>query len=64
MYLGEGKRPTSEHLLKLVQKYGLKNGKKIIDEVFEATNRWSEFAMVASVSQKTIRTIDEYMRDF
>ena len=52
MYLGEGKNPTSEQLFNLAQKLGLKNGKKIINEVVEAMSRWSEFAMVAGVSKK------------
>ncbi len=57
LYLGEGDNPTSKHLLKLALKYGLKNGKKIINEVIEATSRWSEFAMLAGIPKKTSSTI-------
>ncbi len=57
LYLGEGNNPTSEHLFNLAQKHRLKNGKKIINEVIEATSRWSEFAMVAGISKKRSSTI-------
>ena len=50
MYLGEGKDPTFEHLLELAKKYGLKNGREIVEQVKEASERWRSFAKVAGVS--------------
>jgi serine/threonine-protein kinase HipA len=57
MYLGEGKHPTTEHLLKLAQKHGLKKGEKIIEEVRETVSQWHKFAKTAGVTQKTAQTI-------
>jgi serine/threonine-protein kinase HipA len=57
MYMGEGKRPTREHLLKLAQKHGLKKGRKIVEEVKEAVSQWHKFAKTAGVTQKTAQAI-------
>jgi len=64
MYLGEGKNPTKAHLKALAKKHLLKNGERIIDEVYEAVQQWSQFAKTAGVStstQKRLSTIiDNY----
>jgi serine/threonine-protein kinase HipA len=57
MYMGEGKNPTMEHLLKLAQKHGLKKGSVIVEEVKEAVSQWKRFAKVAGVSRKTEQMI-------
>jgi serine/threonine-protein kinase HipA len=57
MYMGEGKNPTMEHLLKLAQKHGLKKGSVIVEEVKEAVSQWKRFAKVAEVSRKTEQMI-------
>jgi serine/threonine-protein kinase HipA len=57
MYMGEGKNPTSEHLLKLAKKHGIKKALLIVDEVREATSQWSKFAKIAGVSKKTEQMI-------
>ncbi len=57
MYLGEGKNPTSEHLLKLVQKHGIKKGESIIDEVKEVVSRWDMFAKEAGVSSGVVEFV-------
>jgi len=59
MYMGEGKHPTTEHLLKLAQKHGLKKGEKIIEEVRETVSQWHKFAKSAGVSQKTAQMISK-----
>jgi len=58
MYMGEGKNPSSEHLLELAKKHGLKKGSAIVDEVREASKKWREFANVAGVSKKSIEKIE------
>jgi serine/threonine-protein kinase HipA len=63
--LGEGKNPTTEHLLELAKKYGLKKGNVIIDEVREAVSDWASFAKEAKVSKKSwqgIATVLEQLR--
>jgi serine/threonine-protein kinase HipA len=65
LYLGEGKSPTSEHLLELAKKYGIKKGAVIIDEVREAVSDWASFAKEAKVSKKSwqgIATVLEQLR--
>ena len=59
MYMGEGKNPSSEHLLALAKKHGLKKGSAIVDEVREASKKWREFAKVAGVSGKSIDDIEK-----
>jgi len=65
LYLGEGKNPTTEHLLELAKKHGIKKGKVIIDEVREAVSDWASFAKDAKVSKKSwqsIATVLEQLR--
>jgi serine/threonine-protein kinase HipA len=57
MYMGEGKHPTTEHLLKLAQKHGLKKGRKIVEEVKEAVSQWHKFSKPAGVTKKTAQMI-------
>jgi serine/threonine-protein kinase HipA len=57
MYMGEGKRPTREQLLKLAQKHGLKKGRKIVEEVKEAVSQWHKFSKTAGVTKKTAQMI-------
>jgi len=63
MYMGEGKNPSSEHLLSLAKKHGLKKGSAIVDEVREASKRWREFAKVAGVSSKSMESIATVMKE-
>ncbi len=59
LYMGEGKNPTSKHLLELAKKHGLKKGSAIVDEVRKASTRWREFANVAGVSRKSMNSIEQ-----
>jgi serine/threonine-protein kinase HipA len=59
LYLGEGKNPTTEHLLELAKKHGLKKGAVMVDEIQEVTSRWSEFAKEAGVSRKSCDSIEK-----
>ena len=63
MYLGEGKNPTKEHLVKLGQKHSLRNIDMIISEVEVAVKKWSEFAQIAGVSDITRRSIVQYLSE-
>ncbi len=63
MYLGEGKHPTKEHLVKLGQKHSLRNIDMIISEVEVAVKKWSEFSKIAGVSDITRRRIVQYLSE-
>ena len=60
-YLGEGKNPTKEHLVKLAKKHGLKKAQMIVDEVERTVSRWSKFAKIAGVSKESERTIGKVL---
>jgi serine/threonine-protein kinase HipA len=64
MYLGEGKNPTIEHLLKLGQKHGIKNGEMIINEVRAATADWKKFANEAGVNRENAQRIEKIIKGF
>jgi len=57
MYVGEGKNPTDEHLLKLASKYQIKNAKEIIEEVQEAVMKFEKIAQELDISKATINSI-------
>jgi serine/threonine-protein kinase HipA len=53
MIMGEGKKPTKEHLLKLAAVGNIKKNKalEIIDQVSSAAGRWKIFAESTAVSK-------------
>jgi len=57
MYMGEGKHPTSEHLLQLAKKHGIKKADAIIENVKQARDKWKIFAEEAKVSNKMQESI-------
>ena len=57
MYMGEGKHPTSEHLLELAKKHGIKKADAIIENVKQARDKWKIFAEKAKVSKKSQESI-------
>ena len=57
MYVGEGKNPTKEHLLKLAKKHGFKNSDDVINEVQEAIRKGKSFSKIAGVSEKSEKSI-------
>jgi serine/threonine-protein kinase HipA len=63
MYMGEGKNPTSKHLLALAKKHGIKKASVIVEEVREVSKKWKEFAKVAGVSQKSMESIATVMKE-
>ena len=54
---GEGKNPGSTQLLKLAEKFNIKNAKAIVEEVKEVVHKWPEFAKLAGVSKASAQTI-------
>jgi serine/threonine-protein kinase HipA len=62
MYLGEGKNPTTKHLLKLAEKHQLKDGAKMVEEVRASVGKWREFAEVAGVSRGLSLSIEKVLK--
>ncbi|HHD80383.1 MAG TPA: HipA domain-containing protein, partial [Campylobacterales bacterium] len=63
MYLGEGKNPTTQHLLDLGKKHGLNQARQIVDEVKEAVDKWRRFAEIAGVSKRMEQTITKVLKE-
>lgn len=59
MIMGEGRKPTKEHLLRLAQIGNIKKEKavSIIERTVEATKKWPDFASKAGVSQLQTKNI-------
>lgn len=57
MVLGEGRAPGPTHLLNLAKKHGIRQAKRILDQVQSAVARWKEFASEAGVSAKSTNEI-------
>lgn len=64
MVMGEGKNPTTEHLLKLATIGEIKREKalQIIDDVKQAVKKWPQFADEAKVSQASKQMISKYIQ--
>jgi serine/threonine-protein kinase HipA len=56
-YLGEGRKPTEQELLKLAKKHHIPKAKEIIAEVKDALSNWSKIAKEVGVSQSSINEI-------
>jgi len=63
MYLGEGKTPTKEHLLKLAKKHGLKDADETILEVKNAIGKWKSFSQMAGVSKNNASIIEKVLKE-
>jgi serine/threonine-protein kinase HipA len=59
MFLGEGRNPTKEHLLRLAKKHSIKEGNIIVDEVLSAVERWNQYADMAGIKKKIILEIQK-----
>lgn len=57
MVAGESQNPGVEHLLKLANHFGIKDGKEIIDEVRSAVSDWSIIAKEYDIGSETIKNI-------
>jgi serine/threonine-protein kinase HipA len=58
-YMGEGRNPTEQELLKLAKKYHISKPKEIIDEVRGAIFNWSRIAKEVGISKSNIETINK-----
>jgi serine/threonine-protein kinase HipA len=56
-YLGEGKKPNEQHLIKLANKHNITNAQDIIDEVKSAINNFSFYASKYSLSSQSTKII-------
>jgi serine/threonine-protein kinase HipA len=57
MVAGESQNPGVDHLLKLANHFGIKDGKVIIDEVRSAIAAWTNIAREYDISAKTVKNI-------
>jgi serine/threonine-protein kinase HipA len=64
MIMGEGKRPTKEHLLRLAGICNIKQNKalEIIHQVLSVTEKWDAFATETGVSKLQTKNIGESLR--
>lgn len=57
MVAGESQKPGLEHLLKLANHFGLKDGKEIIDEARSAIAEWKNIAKEYDINSETVKNI-------
>ncbi len=57
MYGGEGKNPTSVHLLELAKKFNIKEAKEIIVEVKEVAAGFEKIAIELDISKRVVSSI-------
>lgn len=62
MVAGESKNPSTTHLIKLAEHFGVKHAKTIIDEVKSSVSQWNTFAKEADVSKRSMDEIDGVMK--
>ena len=56
-YLGEGAKPTEEHLKQLALKHGIKDGDKIINEVKNIVKNFKTYAQNVGLSKNTTQDV-------
>ena len=61
-YMGEGRNPTEQELLKLAKKYHIPKAKEIIEEIRYAISQWSMIAKVVGVSRRKREEIAKILR--
>ena len=62
-YLGEGKIPSTKHLLALAKKHNVRNAQEIIDEVKEALGNFSIYAKEFGLSKQSVSMIMQEVKD-
>jgi serine/threonine-protein kinase HipA len=60
-YLGEGKRPGKEHLLKLASAHSIKNGKMIVEEIEAVVQGFSKYAKALDLGTKNREMIEKLL---
>jgi serine/threonine-protein kinase HipA len=58
-YLNEGRNPSGIHLKKLAIKHGIKEYKKIINEIYEIVSEFKSYAIKVDIPKNYIDTIFE-----
>ena len=61
-YMGEGRNPTEQELLKLAKKYHIPKAKEIIEEIRYAISQWSMIAKEVGVSRRKREEIAKILR--
>ncbi len=61
-YLGEGRYPTREHLIKLAQKHNIKDAQSIIDEIKEVVMNFKSYAKNIDIGKSGIKMIDDILK--
>ena len=56
-YLGEGKNPREEHLVKLAKKHNIKHAKEIIDEVKFSISKFKEYTNEYDLNMQSVNLI-------
>ncbi len=60
-YLGIGKNPTTNHLLKLADKHHIDNAKEIIQEIKKIINNWQKYAKCVNLNKSTTKSINSHL---
>ena len=61
MVAGESRNPGRKELMKLATLFGMKNAKKIIEQVQEAISNWDEMAKQSGVSKENRQSIKKVL---
>jgi serine/threonine-protein kinase HipA len=62
IYMGEGKNPTTKHLLTLAKKHKIKKATMIIDEIKEVITNWKNYALKCDISKKTTQNVERFLK--
>jgi serine/threonine-protein kinase HipA len=57
-YLGEGKHPGKEHLMKLASIHGIKNATTIIEEIEVVVKNFTQYAQKLGMAKHSIKKIE------
>lgn len=63
MVMGEGRNPGTKELRKLAEKFQLREGKEVIEEVRCAVSQWEDFAENAKVTRSSREIISKTLRE-
>ncbi len=61
-YLGEGKSPSSSHLMRLAEKHNIKNAERIIDEIKSVVRDFSTYAKSVGLKENSTKSINDTLQ--
>ena len=61
-YLGEGKNPSSSHLMELAQKHNIKNAEDIIEEIQGVVRNFNAYAKSVGLKKSTMKNINNTLQ--